>query len=421
MRQLIIVTLLLTTSCPQGGPDECVRKRVSAGGIIEKHHPRVGGGPPTTWPEPDVSVPGEALSFRLIAPFTTCEGDALDAATIEVEGPNGEPVVFEATPVVAGADDHVETTVTFSPPGPGAYSVSVNFGAELGARGDSRTITPFPAADAVPVPLPAGVTCVGRAWPVSASSIACESENQRLAVIEADGGLFTFDGTQLVAVDEVLWSETDAGVLERREKQNGTFTVTNQWPGFGGPPVRGFHTSTVALRRSPDVTGITLVAVRFGGGRVERTFTNSDPQLDVYFLAAGTIQAGTQGAAVCTECIPDVVGLDSQLLWHQAPTPFTRTLITGVDRFSATTAVGIVQSQLGHYARLGIPALEPQAHWPLFVDVSRNGYTVLFDARPDGGIVTSVWPRARVLRIGPNFATVITEDGGIGVAPLPAN
>lgn len=424
MRQLVILTLLLTTSCLQmGGPEECVRKRVSAGGVIEKHHPRVGGGPQTQrWPEPDVKIPGELLSFRMIAPFTACEGDTL-AVTVEVLGPEGEVVVFSATPVAVAADDHVESTITFTSTRPGTFTVTANFGEALGTRGDGRTITPFPAADATPVVLPTGVTCLERAWPVSATSIACESENETIAVVEADGGLFTFEGKELVTVDDVLWSETDAGVLERREKQNGVFMLTNQWPGFGGPPVRGAHTKSLAIRRLPDTTSFTLAAVTGAGGRTERTFSNNDPLTEIYFFA-GTIQAGSQGAAVCSECIADVVALDSTLLWRQAtpPSMFQLIPITGFDRDRANPTTPSPSTEtLGHYARLGLQPLEPYERWPLFVDLSRaGGFSVLFDARSNG-VVTSVWPRDRVLRIGPNFATVTNPGGGIAVAPLPAN
>jgi hypothetical protein len=419
VRQLIIISLLVVTSCPTPTPDACERQRVSMSGVIEKHKARFGGGPQTQrWPAPDVRIPHEPISLRMIAPFTSCDGDALEV-TVTVRGPNDELIGAVSTPVALAADSHVESTVTFTPPRPGTYTVQADFGADLGTRSDGTTVTPFPAGTAVPISLPPGVTCDAPAWPVSATSIACEAGNT-VSVIEADGGVQTFEGQRLVAIDDVLWSENDAGVLERREAQNGTFAVTHQFPGFGAPPVRGFHTKRLAVRRRADLTSVTLGMVRTAGAAVDRTFTNSDPQLDLYFFEGVTVQAATQGSAVCSECFPDVVALDATLLWQQAPnTPYVLELIQGGARSQADVVRRLQPVvSLGHDAKLGLPALAPLERWPLFVDAARSDLMVLFEHRDDGGVAMSAWPRTGVLHVGPSFATLVNADGGLAIAPL---
>jgi hypothetical protein len=400
-RQRLAVLALLTSFASACEPQaRCERRQVNAA-VLRGDEPFRGNAAPT----PTIHLTGERVSVRMVAPLTTCPTDQL-RATFEVLAPDSAPVDHVATELVVAADRHVESTVDFTATQPGGYVVRAVFEPSLGVRATTVEVFANGAAAAVVVPLPAGVTCSKPAWPVSADTFACERPNEFISVVSADGGDVTFAGRNLVAVGDVLWSETPSGELERRELVDGGFVVTNSWPGFAAEPLRGIHTRTTAVRRRSSSNSL-VSAVSIDGGVRERSFDQTESRVFFYEHDDAVRTAGG-----CEQC---VVGLDPGVMWQQVG---QGTGVVGYTRpIGDRTHLDPPQHDLGFGARFTTISREYLERWPLWLDsADRPGWSVL--VTPRAGIMRwSAWPAGQVLRVGPGFVS-LRADGGVGIAPL---
>jgi hypothetical protein len=348
----------------------------------------------------------------MFAPLTSCASDQL-RATFEVLAPDSSPVEHTATALVTSADFRVESTVTFTPTTAGTHVVRAVFEPSLGVRSTTVDVFANAARDAVVVPLPAGVTCSKPPWPVSADTFACESPNDVVSVVSADGGTERFTGRSLVAVGDVLWSETQLGELERREPGDGGFAVTNRWPGYGSTPIRGLHTRTTAVRRK-NMSNVLVGAVSIDGGWRESFFSLGDLETALFFYEHDTAVRSAGGN--CAPCLSSLVAFDPEVAWQQFG---SQSMLQGFRRpIADDTQFKGAQHNLQLVARPGLPAQEHLERWPLWLDPSeRTDLSVLVTPHA-GALRWSVWPRGQVLRVGPEFVS-LKHDAGVRIAPIP--
>ena len=358
-----------------------------------------------------IILEGERVTMRLVAPLTSCPTDDL-RANIEVLAPDSSTVEHTFTGPTRAADAHVEGNLEFTVTAPGLYVVRAVFEPSLGVRTTTvNVIGTFSEARATAVPLPTGFACAEVPWPVTGDTIACERSGAQISLLSSDAGVTTFDGTDLVVVGDVLWSETATRTLERREWSDGGLTVTRSIPGFSATPIRGLHTRTTAIRKraNGDLVGVALP----DGGLLESFFSSSDFTSGVFFYENdGT--ARVAGSFSCGDCLNSLVAFDDGVAWQQFG---SGSQVNGYKRpITAATPFSTPNFVLQVEPRPGLP-IEPMERWPLWVDPA-NRATISILIRPKyGALEWSAWPRDRVLRVGPTHAVVRTSVGFL-VAPL---
>lgn len=421
MRHQLFVTATLfaaVLSCSPPPPPDCMRNPVSADGFITGQQGGfgggiIGGGTGGGFASVQIRLPGEPITLRMVAPLTSCATDDL-RVSVEVLGPDSQPVDHTDTQLQRAADSHVELSTTFTPQEAGTFVARAVFEPSLGVRTTSLNVLHRWEGQGTPIAIPPSVACSKPAWPVTSSSVACESMNELISVVSSDGGLSSFIGHGLVAVGDVLWSETLAGNLERRVPDtDGGFTVTNTWPGFGSSAIRGLHTRTTAVRRK-NVPNSVATAVVIDGGVVDGFFTSSD--LDTaYFFYEHDQTVRIAGGFSCSGCLQAIVGFDNEVVWQQFG---ASSILAGFKRpITDDTQFRGARHALQAFARSSLAPLEPLERWPLWLDPSdRQDLSVLIHPH-SGSLNWTVWPRARVVRVGAEHL-VISTDAGVVVAPI---
>ncbi|MFT3712429.1 MAG: hypothetical protein QM817_32680 [Archangium sp.] len=418
MRLLRLAFFLALACSPPPTPD-CMRSQVSSDGFINGAQGGFGGGVigggtgGGFGTSVQVRLPGEPITLRMVAPLTSCATDDL-RVSVEVLGPDSQPIEHTDTQLQRAADFHVEISTTFTPQEAGTFVARAVFEPSLGVRTTSLNILHTWEGQGTPVAIPASVSCSKALWPVTSSSVACESMNEVISVVSSDGGVSSFVGHGLVAVGDVLWSETLAGNLERRVPDaDGGFTITNSWTGFGSTPIRGLHTRTTAVRRK-NVGNSVATAVVIDGGTVDGFFSSSD--LDTaYFFYEHDQTVRVAGGFSCSGCLQSVVGFDNEVVWQQFG---VGSVLSGFKRpITEMTQFRPPQQSLNVFARTSVAPLEPLERWPLWVDpADRQALSILIHPR-SGALNWTVWPRARVVRVGAEHV-LISTDAGVVVAPI---
>jgi hypothetical protein len=420
--RLLRLAVVFILSCSPPPPPDCQRNQVSADGFVNGQQGGFGGsfgggfggGTGGAGNNLTVRLPNEPITLRMIAPLTSCATDEL-RVSVEVLGPDSQPIEHTQTALMSAADFHVETQVTFTPQEAGTFVVRAAFEPSLGVRTTTAQVLHTWEGQGTPVAIPSSVTCSKPAWPVTRDTIACESMNERISVVSSDGGVSSFTGHGLVTVDSVLWSETVAGDLERRAPDpDGGFSITHSWAGFGATPIRGMHTATTAVRRK-NTPNAMVSAVVIDGGVTDGFFSSSDLDSALFFYEHDRQVREAGGFACSTSCLQSIVAMDDEIAWQQfglgSPLAGFRRPITDDSVFRGA------QNSLSAVARTEVPAVEPLERWPLWLDPSNRQDLAILIHPHSGSLNWTAWPRTRVLRVGRSFV-VISTDGGVVIAPI---
>jgi hypothetical protein len=415
-RLFVTASLALVASqagCSTPPPMDCARQQVSEEGFVNGGFAggfgggfaggRGGGGGAI----PDLHTVGTPVTLRMFAPLTSCASDAL-RSSVEVLAPDNTAVESTFTAPQRAADAHVESTLTFTPARPGTYVVRASFEPSLGVRATTVQVLSSFVEQGVVVPA-APTPCAREPWPVTADTVACEWSAQRIALLHGDGGVDTFDGVNLVTAGEVLWS-VNVDTLERRTwSADAGLVLTRAWPGFSTLRIRGLHTRDQAVRRRN--VGTLVAAVTVDGGQVEATSNALDFAL--FFREPGDTVVRVLNDFVCsTGCLASVVALDTDFVWQQfgAGSP-----LNGFRRPFTEQTPFTRPSQLLTFTARHDTQQEELERLPLWVDL--DSATAALVRPKNGGLEWSLWPKQRVLRVGPTHA-VLRTDGGYLVAPL---
>ncbi|MFO0595566.1 MAG: hypothetical protein U0228_09685 [Myxococcaceae bacterium] len=412
-RLLPLLLVLFALDCSPPPPIPCTRFQVFADGTVNGGNfgapplggqgggfaGGVGGGPGAT---ATLFLVDQPVTLKVRAPLTACPEDTL-RASVEVTAPDNLPVQAAITDPVQAADQHVEVSVTFTPRVAGMWVVKVPFEPSLGVRTTSVEVIDSFHETGIEVPVTAAL-CAKDPWPLGADTIACE-KNGVVNVVSADGGVTAFSGTELVVADDVLWS-INSTTLERRTWANGAATLAGSWNGFTPSSLHGAHTATRAVRLGSN----GFVAQQSAdGGRIE-DLSGGDFSTSVYFSEA---DGGLHHASTffCSGCVGNLVGFEPEFLWSSngigSLFGYRRPLRDeNFPQPSQSFALAPLVESLpaGGFER-----------WPAWVQ--QGDLTILVLGR-GFNVTTTVWPKARVKRVGSNFA-VLSTSAGVRLVPLP--
>jgi hypothetical protein len=204
-------------------------------------------------PVPGLIGAGHTVQRVVDSPIGGClEPGAELGATFVITGPGNEPL--EGTlDAVQPASGGAQAFITFTPPRPGTWTLSVSFEPSLGTRTVALDVLPtLSAADGVTFIAPPGLSCSSGPWPVGEHHVLCDEPAGQVALVDLeapDGGVTLLDGQQVAVVEDVVWKLDGAGqALERWLFTDGGLTLTHRWQGFVFSTARGLHTRDLAVR-----------------------------------------------------------------------------------------------------------------------------------------------------------------------------
>jgi hypothetical protein len=340
-----------------------------------------------------LGLEGQPVELVFNSPLTTCEGDVL-SARIEGVGSDGVPFELEPGPVSEHAGAPAQVRPRFTPPGPGLFTFRVAFEPSLGVR------TTYLVVAAVPRSTPAGIDLAidcDDPWPLTADTIACESVTNGVELFSVDGGYQSFDGAALAVAGDVLWSVSNAGVLERRTFEDGGLALTHQHAGFSHQPMPSEQGAEFALRLTTEFRANLINAD--AGSRV--TVDNYGFMVLVHPLGLSHTPCAPSGL-----CIGPVVGADPRAVWIR-------------DRFQVIAMPRpIARGQFGalNFPSAQVTSTEPTNHFeriPFWLRTSQGTEVLLsMDLGEPSAIAL---PRDQVLKVGREFLALALPDGGVRI------
>lgn len=204
------------------------------------------GGPPNLAP---LGFVGREVRFDVTAPLIACASDTVRVDVEAFDEANQPVPVSAGTPQVSGGV--VTATLSLTPTTPGVHAVRVFFEPSLGNVQLSVVVAVEPDVAPIDETFPVAMNrCFGGLARAASGAVLC-SDGVDTVVYRGGVEESRFTGGGLVVVDDVAWTQTDQGVLERRVERDGGFVLEGQATGYplgtGGEFV-GEHTRTVALR-----------------------------------------------------------------------------------------------------------------------------------------------------------------------------
>jgi hypothetical protein len=214
-----------------------------------------------------VAVVGVESRLAFTSPLSTCVSDVLRARA-EVFDAENRPVAATLGQLSRDSGAHARVELSFRPTTPGVYLLRVSFEPSLGVHQVLLPVAEVARERTTASPVSwSRADCHGGLWPVDGDTVACERRDAGvIEVLPREGGLTAFEGAFLVAADEVLWSLTPSGTLERRAWRDGGLELTAATPGFLLADTASLHAPTFAGRwrangRFAVVTGETSLTV----------------------------------------------------------------------------------------------------------------------------------------------------------------
>jgi hypothetical protein len=336
-------------------------------------------------PLTDRGIEGRPLTRTIEAPLSTCAA----AATVEVEinAPGNRTIQPDGVSDVFISGRVASVQITFTPDAPGTWRVKALFPG-LGSRTVDVVVIPQRDDPPTPIPLPAGVDCAKGPWLFEGvSRVACEQADASIAVfsLAGDGGTTFVPGQQLVVVGNVWWLLTPAGdTLERYEWDAG-LSRTHVWPGFTWTPIRGVHTTELAVRAS---SGFTVRIVDTQGLDTEyRTFGAFNFESGVFFYDHDELDAGFL-SSLPNSSNQQWVGIEPNVVWtNEQPkvSPNRRPFMA-----AAPTAAGFTLD-----TDFLLPPREPLVRWPVWARTANLAISA--SDRPQG-ITLVAWPNRELVR-----------------------
>lgn len=204
----------------------------------------------TSSPAPLATV-GREVRFDVTAPLIACASDAVHVEVEAYDDANAPVPVSAGTPTISSG--LVTVTLSLTPPSPGVYAVKVFFEPSLGNVQLPVVVAVEPDVTPIDELFPSSMqACLGGLDRTTAGAVLC-SNGADTIVYRAGVEVDRFPGAGLAVADDVAWTQTAQGVLERRVEADGGFVLEGQVAGFpaGLDTAVGEHTRTVALRGTP--------------------------------------------------------------------------------------------------------------------------------------------------------------------------
>lgn len=339
----------------------------------------------------------EDVTLAVRAALTGCPGDPL-SVRVEVLDPQNEMVPATIDAPQLGENALVNTAVHFRVSRSGTYFVSVTFEPGLGTRSLTLNVmNPYVERGAVITP---SQRCAQPPWPVDDETLACELPNEEIGIFTHDGGSVLFQGTQLVAASDVLWSGHGDWVFERREWSDGGLRLTTQWFGVTQRPLAAEHTRLTAMRILDG--GLSTVFHSDGGVGTQQILGGLSG------VEIGFVHEHPANSLVATVSFAEFVGLEPEVVWLVVP--------NGEVTERVRPRVEVPTRTVGPRVRRAFVPTSGFTWWPLWVDLDAGTSVML---RQDS--VFTAWPTARVLRVGTKHV-VLSEDvdaGSYRITRLP--